>query len=351
MTCPIIKYEVVPSGVALTKTTRAKVDRISGEILKPAIVKWDSADGIQSKVTTQLRKTNSYFKRIASSPLQGNIAKLTAVFSRFYNSLGGYPAFRKASNFKSFQYKPNQCKFDINPAKRTKHRYSRVYLPGIGWMRYFDSRSLTGVETRTVTIKRKADGWYMSVLVNVPDELPPQLPIEDVKSARGLDVGINKLASFSDGSFAQNKRFAKQSARRLRIREKRMSRKRKGSSNKAKTGKAVARIHHEVANKRNDYNWKVAHQAHAHVDAVVREDLNLKRMKKRCKTKRCKDIGRFLPNGQSAKRGLNRAITDASWGDLFAKIDWVGSKLGHPVIAVNPAYTSQECRKLGTKNL
>jgi putative transposase len=54
-----------------------------------------------------------------------------------------------------------------------------------------------------------------------------------------------------------------------------------------------------------------------------------------------------MPNGQSAKRGLNRSISDASWGSQFEKIEWVAAKSGKPVLLVNPKYTSQECSNCG----
>ena len=64
-------------------------------------------------------------------------------------------------------------------------------------------------------------------------------------------------------------------------------------------------------------------------------------MKSRCKPKR--QQGRFMANGQSAKRGLNRSISDASWGELFSKIAWLALKSGKPVLSVHPKFTSQEC--------
>lgn len=54
-----------------------------------------------------------------------------------------------------------------------------------------------------------------------------------------------------------------------------------------------------------------------------------------------------MPNGQAAKRGLNRSISDASWGELFAKISWLAAKAGKPVLTVNPKHTSQECSACG----
>ena len=345
LTCPILKHGVIPDGIELTKTTKEKVNKKTGEIT-PSQVKWGSFSDIQSKATTKLRKSNNYYSRIDSDVLQRNIAKLDTAYSNFWKYGRGFPSFRKASNFKSFEYKPRRCRFYINRTEGKKHRYSKVYLPGIGEMRYFDSRPIPNEALlRTVTVLKEADGWHMSVLLNLPHNLPRVLSTSDVKGIRGLDVGINKLASFSDGSFAENKRFAKKQTRRLRIRQRRVSRKNIGSKNRSKAGKAVAKLHRKVKMQRDAYNWKVAHQAHRKVNAVAHEDLNVQGMKKRCKPNKVK--GRFLLNGQSAKRGLNRAISDASWSDLFQKIGWIGAKLGHRVIKVNPAYTSQKCRKCG----
>jgi len=75
---------------------------------------------------------------------------------------------------------------------------------------------------------------------------------------------------------------------------------------------------------------------------------------KRCKPKRCvseaglsPETGRFLSNGQAAKRGLNRSILDASWGDLILKIEYLAAKLGKIVLKVDPKYTSQTCSACG----
>jgi len=189
---------------------------------------------------------------------------------------------------------------------------------------------------------KEADGWYMSVLLNTSEDLPELTDLE-IKSAVGIDVGINKLVSLSDGSFVENPKFAtnKKTRRQLRIRQRRVSRKVKGSKNRSKAGIEVAKLHKKIADKRSDYQWKAANSIVGTADAVVREELNIKGMKSRCKTKRSN--GRFMPNGQAAKRGLNRSISDASWGDLFSKIGWIATKAGKPVLSVNPKYTSQEC--------
>jgi putative transposase len=190
---------------------------------------------------------------------------------------------------------------------------------------------------------KEADGWYMSVLLNLPESLPEIAAINSVKSAVGIDVGINKLISLSDGSFVENPRLAtnKRIRRRLRIRQRRVNRKVKDSSNRKKAGIQVVILHKKIADKRNDFQWKAAKKVVDTAEAIIREDLNIKGMKSRCKPKRVR--GRFMPNGQSAKRGLNRSISDASWGELFSKIAWLALKAGKPVLSVNPKFTSQEC--------
>jgi putative transposase len=330
LTCPIVKHGVM--SAELTKTSK-----------KHGLV-WGSASDVQSKQTTELRSESLWYGRINSDVLQGNLAKLETAYSGFFQHKRGFPAFRKVANFKSFQFKPGQVKLTVNRSSKKKRCYSHAYFPGLGDMRYLDSRSIpVDAEIRTVTVKREADGWYMSVLLNLTESLPEIVELESVKSAVGIDVGLNKLISLTDGSFVENPRFAtsKQIRRRFRIRQRRVNRKVKGSINRKKAGIQVAILHKKIVDKRSDSQWRAAKKVVDTAEAVVREDLNIKGMKSRCKPKRIK--GRFMPNGQSAKRGLNRSISDASWGELFSKIEWKAAKVGKPVLSVNPKFTSQEC--------
>ena len=211
-------------------------------------------------------------------------------------------------------------------------------------MRYLDSRAIPeSADIRTVTVIKKTDGWHISVLLKIDDELPILGSSDVVESAVGIDMGINRLIALSNGSFVENPRFAtnKPIRRRLRIRQRRVNRKVKGSNNRRKAGIEVAKLQKRIADKRDDYQWKAAQKVVEAGDVIVREDLNIKGMKSRCKPNRVN--GRFMPNGQSAKRGLNRSISDASWGGQFEKIEWVAAKAGKPVIIVNPKHTSQEC--------
>jgi IS605 OrfB family transposase len=80
---------------------------------------------------------------------------------------------------------------------------------------------------------------------------------------------------------------------------------------------------------------------------IALEDLNVSGMLRRCQVKTDEKTGRFLKNGQSRKKGLNRSISDASWSDLILKIEYLAVKQGKVVIKINPKYSSQECRNCG----
>jgi putative transposase len=333
LTCPVLKHGVLCAG--LTKNSKGQLT-------------WGNVSDIQSKRTTELRRESEWYSRIDSDVLQSNLAKLDTAYSGFFKHKRGFPAFRKVANFKTFQYKPGRCKLEVNRSSNKQKCYSHIYLPGIGRMRYLDSRAIPETaDIRTITVMKKTDGWHISVLLNIADELPPLGSTEVVESAVGIDMGINRLIALSNGSFVENPRFAtnKPIRRRLRIRQRRVNRKVKGSNNRKRAGIAVAKLQKQIADKRDDYQWKAAQKVVEAGDVIVREDLNIKGMKSRCKPKRIN--GRFRPNGQSAKRGLNRSISDASWGSQFDKIEWVAAKAGKPVIAVNPKHTSQECSNCG----
>lgn len=336
LTCPLRRHGVESAGLFKAKKKTGQVAyRTVGEV--------------QSARTTELRSESRWYKQINSDVLQRNIARLDTAFKNFWEHGRGYPSFKNFATFKSFEYKPRQVKLLVNQRNSEKHRYSLACLPGIGDMRYFDSRPIPAdAEQRTVTVIRKADGWYMSVLLVLPDELPELKPIESVKSLVGVDVGINQLASLSDGSFVENPRPAtnRKTRRLMRIRQRRVNRKVKGSKNRAKAGKTVASLHNKIRNKRDAVGWHAAKKIVDTAEAITHEDLNITGMSKRCKLKKSEN-GRFLPNGQSAKRGLNRAILDAGWGTIFQKIGWLAMKAGRPVVQFRTPYSSQECPKCG----
>lgn len=299
-----------------------------------------NAGTIQDAGLVELKVARPWYKSIDSDVLQRNIARLNTAYKNFFDGRG-FPAFKNRSNFRSFEYKPGRVKLEG----------SKAYLPKIGWMRFFDSRPIpSGFAVRSVTIRKKTNGWFMSVRLEdatVPE--PPVPPTSEIKTAVGLDMGLTKLVHCSDGSDVNNPRFGtnKKTRRILKIRQRRLSRTKRGSQNRKEHVARVAALHNQVTNRRSAYQWQVANKLIKKADAVVVENLNIRGMVKRCKPKRDESTGRFLANGQSASRGLNRSILDASWGELISKIEYVAAKSGKVLLKVDPRHTSQKCSACG----
>jgi putative transposase len=219
-------------------------------------------------------------------------------------------------------------------------------------MRFFNSRLIpTGFTIKAATLRKRQDGWYISIRIEdktIPDYV--KKPLNEVNSILGCDLGITKLVHFSDRYQIDNPRFStnKKARRTLKIRQRRINRKVKGSKNRKKAANKVGRFHKKITDKRTTYQWNVAKTIVSRkVDAIALEDLNISGMLRRCQVKTDEKTGRFLKNGQSRKKGLNRSIYDASWSDLILKIEYLAVKQGKVVIKINPKYSSQECRNCG----
>merc|ERR1712054_190116 len=284
-----------------------------------------------------LKQARPWYKNIHSTVLQQNLRRLKTAFQNFFDGRG-YPKFKTRQRFKSFSYPPNQVKLELN----------KIYLPSIGWMRFFKSRNIPdGFQLKTVTVRSLADDWYVSIRIEnkeVPQSSPKDL--KQIKTAISGDLGIKKLLALNNGELIKNPQFEKRLSNRKAIRQRRASRKKRGSSNQKKAYTKLARIDQKIVNQREDYQWKVAHHPVRLSDVIILEDLNIQGMIKKCRAKQDEN-GKFLKNGQSAKRALNRLIRDCSWGNLIEKIESVAAKFGSICLKVNPKFTSQKCSHCG----
>ncbi|GET36343.1 transposase, IS605 OrfB family protein [Microseira wollei NIES-4236] len=214
-----------------------------------------------------------------------------------------------------------------------KTKGDKIYLPKLGWMRFYNSRPIPDSFTiKAATLRQRQDGWYVSLRIEektVPDLVAKSLT--QVRSVIGCDLGIVKLVHMSDGHQFANPKFGNnKKVKQLRhVRQRRVNRKVKGSNNRKKAKRKVGRLHKKISDKRQAYQWWVANAiVSRRVDAIALEDLNVSGMLRRCRVKKDEESGRFLPNGQSRKVGLNRAISDAAWNELSLKIEYLAAKLG-----------------------
>ncbi len=177
-----------------------------------------------------LKEARPWYKEIDSTVLQQNLRRLDKAYNNFFQQNRGFPKFKNRSTFRSFTY-----------ATGVKIKGNKIYLPKLGWVKFYNSRLIAdGFKIKSVTLRKKADGYYVSV--RIEDKSVPTFPVkkvEEVKTITGLDLGLGKLIYCSDSSAIENPQFAtnKTNKRLQKIRQRRVARKKKRSNNRRKTQK------------------------------------------------------------------------------------------------------------------
>jgi putative transposase len=201
-----------------------------------------------------------------SQALQQALKDLDRAYSNFFAKRADFPRFRRKGLSESFRFpEPKQIKLD--------HANARIFLPKLGWLRYRKSRDVLGT-LRNVTVSQFGGKWFVSVQTEREVEHP--LPVSG--SAIGIDVGIARFATLSDGSFLAPLNSFKRHAGRLRLAQQRMSRKIKFSNNWKKEKAKVQRMHSRISNARRDFLHKATTTLSKNHAMVCIEDLQVRGM-------------------------------------------------------------------------
>ena len=217
-------------------------------------------------------------------------------------------------------------------------------------------RALLG-EAKTYCLRRVNGKWFACITCEV-DTIP--LPVSE--EAIGIDVGLKTFAALSDSTFIENPRFfrteevALAKAGRKQAKTKKRSNNQSEAKERKKANKVLARIHERVRNRRHNFAHQTARRLVNQYGMIAVEKLAVKNMSKSPAAKPdAENEGQYLPNGASAKAGLNKSILDVAWSQFrniltnkaeSAGRDAKGTAL-REVVAVNPAYTSQKCSGCG----
>ena len=202
-----------------------------------------------------------------------------------------------------------------------------------------------GFVLKNALLTSKADGWYVTLCLE--DKTLPQFTPEDViptwENTLGLDAVLHEddyLATSENGKLPSLKSFRRSEQKLAKV-SKRKATKKKGGKSRRKLAKREAREHQRIARARKDHAFKTSHALVRTLKKVfVYEDLNLKALSRRNKAKQDEE-GKYLPNGQSAKSGLNKSWNDAAFGQFFSILEYIAGKAGARTVAIRPAYTSQ----------
>jgi len=271
-------------------------------------------------------QTTKWLKTTPSQSLQHALKDLDRAFKNFFDKRAAFPRFKKKGKGDSFRY-PDPKQFKIDSTN------SRISLPKLGWVRYHNSRKILGTP-KNITITQSAGRWFLSIQT----EREVEKPIPVAATAIGIDVGIARFATLSDGTFFEPLNSFKKHETQLRRCQREMSRKTKFSKNWRKSKAKVQKIHSQIANSRRDYLHKTSHTISKNHAMVCVEDLQVRNMSKSASGNTEKP-GRKV----SAKRGLNKAILDQGWYEFRRQLEYKVSWNGGWFVAVPPKNTSRTC--------
>jgi len=276
---------------------------------------------------TKLRAEFPFVKALNSHACQVAVERAYSAIARFYSNCKksipgkkGYPKFKK--NCRSVEYKTSGWKLYSD-----RRSIDFIDKKGIGSLKLkgtWDLNFYQLEQIKRVRLIRRADGYYVQLLVNAENKVNIELTGKMI----GLDVGLKEFYTDSNGHAEPNPKFYRTGEKRLKFRQRRVSRKKKGSANRKKAINRLGRVHLKISRQREEHACRVARCVIQSNDLVAYEDLRVKNLvKNHC---------------------LAKSINDAGWYQFRKWLEHFGVKFGKITIAVTPAYTSQECSNCGT---
>ena len=298
--------------------------------------------GQQSAQLKEIRGLDPDQGRWSFSSQQATLRRLDKAMAAFYRRCkagekrAGYPRFKALDRWDSVEWPSD------GDGCRWKSDMGRVYLQGVGHVRVHQHRPVQG-RVKTISLKREGRRWY--VVLSCDDVAAEPLP--STGRAIGLDVGVARFATTSDGEIIPNPRFTRESEAELAAAQQALARKRKGSANSRRARAKIAGVHRRIRNRRADFHHKTARALIRTYDVIAVEDLNITGMSKRPAPK--PDPGGYLPNRAAAKAGLNKSVLDAGWGQFLGILACKAEEAGRRIVSVNPRNTSITCHQCGAR--
>ena len=267
--------------------------------------------------TTELKKELEFLKLSPSQALQQELKKLEQAIKDGYKKNKGFPKFKKRGC----------CNESFVMPQGVSVNNKFITLPKIKKIAYYNSQKIDG-KIKQAVVKKDVDKWYISIVCEIEvEDKPVDINMDNVA---GIDLGIKELASFSDGSVTPNPRHFKKYEKKISRENKRLSRKKRGSNNRTKQRKRLAKRHQKLRNTRKDFIHKFTSSTIAKYDGVIMETLNVEGMKR---------FGK-----------LGKHISDVSFAEIIRqlkyKAEW-NQKLFYQIGRFQPS--SKTCSECGWK--
>lgn len=251
---------------------------------------------------------------VPSQSIQNSLERLDRSYKNFFRTFkagGGFPKFKSKRTYNSILFKSAQL-----ISKNT------IKLPKIGEVSFFKDKSLVIGKIKTATIVKEPTGYFICI---VCDEVSKNISNSNESQVAGIDMGVANFCIDSNGNIISNPRHFKKYERKLRIENRSLSRKKKGSTRWKKQVRTLSMLHHKIANIRKDFLHKESTKMAKKYHTVYVEDLNIKNMSK--------------------NKNLSKHILDCGWGMFRTMLEYKTN-----IVRVNPKYTSQTCNECGKKD-
>lgn len=246
------------------------------------------------KTEVDYKKDFEWMSDCDSVALQQSRLDLITSYQNFFNSLKGqrrgskvgFPKFHKKGQKNSFRTLNNNNTIRINYEK------SKVRLPKLGWVNYSDGDRKWGGKISSATISKTPTGkYFVSILFEQELELQG-VELKENMRVVGLDMSLQNFYVDNLGNSPNYVKPYRSNEKRLAHYQRKLSKKQKGSHNREKARKKVAKVHEKIANSRKDFIHKLSHDLVKNNDVIVVENLSLRGMSQALKLgKSVMDLG------------------------------------------------------------
>jgi putative transposase len=294
----------------------------------------------QSAQLTEIRQADPAGQgRWSCTSQQQTLRRLDHAFQGFFQRVRagrkpGHPRFKAAARWDSVDFVDG----DGARWRGPQGKWAAARFQGVGQVKVSADRAVLG-RVKMLRLKHEGRRWYVII---VAEQQPDPLPATGRQV--GLDVGVARFATASDGQVIGNPRFLAASAGELAAAQRAVAGCRPGSGNRRRAKRKLAKLHRKVANRRRDFHHQTARRLVDSCDMIAVEALNVVGMT-RSASGTVQEPGRNV----AAKTGLNRSILDAGWGQFLVILLAKAEGAGRRVITVDPWHTSITCHRCGTR--